>query len=89
MFYDVEFDKEYTLKEFFDFILTNKLDEWGSVSISEKEESFYFCETVFEYNRGELKTLKLSEDELSKKIGVARANGGYSLMNYYVTILPS
>ena len=36
--YEVDLDKEYTLQEFIDAILTNKKDEWGEIKIAKRKE---------------------------------------------------
>lgn len=72
--YEVVFDKEYTVKEFIDYILTR--NEWGCIRIKYSRKD---CE----YKRNELLG-SLPQEYLDKKIKSARACGGWSNMDYSI-----
>jgi hypothetical protein len=75
-FFQVILDKEYTVKELLDIVLTIK-DEWGTFSIT----GFSYCE----YKYGKLLT-NLDEEDLNKKVINVSASGGLSRMDYYIKV---
>lgn len=81
--YDVELDKEYTVREFITEVLINRPNEWGDI---------YYCEGVkirlvddphCEYRYGILLTT-LPEEILDKKVIYVTAHGGWSSMDYFI-----
>ena len=74
--YDVILDREYTVKELLDTVVNIK-GEWGYFSVKNGSS----CE----YKWGELLS-SLKEDDLNKKVLKVGASGGWSRMDYYVTV---
>lgn len=82
--YDVIFDKEYTVFEFIQAVKdTGK--EWGYIGIKNKEEPF-FGKPKCEYNRGVVFNSEFTTDVLSNVVVSARADGGWSRMDYLLVI---
>ena len=80
--YNVILDKEYTVE---DFIKTTLLrsDEWGYIGIF--DEKSIFGNLNCEYRHGNLKT-HLPNEYLSKKVVRVMARGGWTMMNYILTV---
>lgn len=80
--YVIELEKEYTVQEFIDAVLL-KSDEWGYIGIEHKLATFGkpFCE----YKYGQL-LYELPKEILNKKVVSVRAHGGYTRMDYCLTI---
>jgi len=75
--YDVILDKEYTVKELLDTVVSIK-SEWGYFVVKNGSG----CE----YKWGELLS-NLKEKDLNKKVVKVSASGGWSRMDYYVMVL--
>lgn len=84
VWYDLEFDEEVTTKDFIEHILTKK-DEWGGINIVKCGESIWNSKYGCEYSHGKLKS-SLPEDILNKPVVSGIANGGWSLMSYFLYI---
>lgn len=83
--YDVLLDKEYTVQELIDEILTQK-DEWGIIGIGNEWTHFaQNCEYCCKYDHGKLLSF-LPARLLDKPINKVEADGGWSLMNYCITL---
>ena len=85
--YEVIFDKEYTVKEFLDFVMSDDNEaNWGYISII-KEESNYIVKNMCRvgYNKMLPKHTNITE-YANAKITKVRANGGCGRMDYYLTI---
>lgn len=76
--YEVFFDKEYTIKEVIDKILTRK--EWGYIGISAPGE--IFGKPVCEYRGDKIITDPLPEEYLNKTVKSCRASGGWTRMDW-------
>jgi hypothetical protein len=72
--YSVELDKDYSVKDFIENVLTIK-GEWGYISIKGKSS----CE----YKYGKLLS-ELPPDLLVVKVLNVKASGGWSRMDYYI-----
>lgn len=82
-FYDVVLDKEYTVKEFIDAVLSERSDEWGEISIS-KERCLNASPSI-EYRYGNIVSDPTVMDiVLDRKITSVKAHGGWSLMDYWL-----
>lgn len=81
--YKVILDKEYTVGEFIETVLGRK-GEWGYIGI-EYGRSF-FGNPNCEYKWGKLITPNLPDDFLPLKISSMRADGGWSRMDYLITL---
>lgn len=85
--YEVSFDRDYTVKEFLDFVMSdeNKAN-WGYISIiKESKKQIVMNERRVAYNKMLPKHINISE-YANAKIIKARANGGWGSMDYYLTI---
>lgn len=83
--YHVNLDKEYTLQEFIDAVLTIK-GEWGYIKIAKRDCAWYNY-PVIEYRRGEITNKpNLAEKVYSYKVKSVSANGGWTRMDYIVTL---
>uniref|UniRef100_UPI004056BC1B hypothetical protein n=1 Tax=Alistipes sp. TaxID=1872444 RepID=UPI004056BC1B len=80
--YAVELDKEYTVQEFVTAVLS-KSKEWGYIGIEHKLATF--GEPHCEYRYGQLLS-ELPPETLCKKVISARAHGGYTRMDYYLSV---
>ena len=81
--YEVILDKEYTVREFINTVLTNEPREWGSIGIIKR--GAVFGDPCCEYRCGELLS-HLPDDILDRNIDWACAHGGWSLMNYQLRL---
>lgn len=80
--YSVKLGREHTVKEFVDLVLS-ETDEWGHIGV--ERPGHIFGEPNCDYKHGQLLN-GLPEEILDKKITSVRANGGYSRMDYLLTI---
>lgn len=80
--YDVILDKEYTVKEFVDTVLTRD-GEWGYIYVMHMEDKSLFENPHCEYRYGELLS-NLPEEVLDRKISDVSAGGGWSSMDYFL-----
>lgn len=71
--FNVILDKEYTVKELIDEILTTRPREWGDINVNGK--------LICKYSKGQLIT-QPDQSHLSEKIEKAWSVGGWSLMTY-------
>lgn len=82
-YYEIIFDKSYTVQEFIEAVLRVHPDEWGYFVIDEGK--YFFENPRIDYKYGELE-LRFSEEILHKTILSAKADGGWSMMNYSLKI---
>lgn len=75
--YSVELGKVKTLKDMLDTITTNPM-EWGNIEVEKIKKT---CE----YKCGKV-SHNFNEQELNSEILECVASGGWSMMNYYVTL---
>lgn len=82
--YDVILDKEYTVEDFINVILSERFDEWGSIEIYElyRQVSRFSCE----YKYGKMMASSLPDEYLRKKIFKVSAHGGYTRMDYTLLV---
>lgn len=76
--YDVILDKEYTVKEFVETVVSRD-GEWGYIGIAAKGS--IFGDPHCEYKWGKL-LYDLPEEIHNKKVISAKAHGGWSRMDY-------
>ena len=84
--YSVDLDKEMTLNEFIDEVLS-RTREWGYIGIKYSPYTI-FGDTKCEYAYGQFKgpgKEVFSENELNRKIRHICANGGWSRMDYLIS----
>ena len=78
--YWVELDKDYTVEEFIQTVLTIKY-EWGYIKIHQRPPVSFFDYPECEYRHGKLLT-NLPQEYLYKPVKFAEAAGGWSRMDY-------
>lgn len=83
--YRVNLDKEYTLQEFIDAVLTNK-NEWGWIKIAKRDCAMYNYPS-FGYRYGEIQTeANIPESVYAYKVKSVISSGGWTRMDYIVTL---
>lgn len=71
-----------TVEEFIEQILIDEPNEWGGIYNGMRE-------IIADYKRGEV-TFRDGYDSIKhKKISSVQAHGGWSMMDYYLTLYPS
>jgi len=76
--------KNITLKEAIDYIVSTYKEEWGVISIL--DGSVYEKRHCLEYDRGEIVHDYFTSKEKELIVSGGMANGGWSLMNYDLTV---
>lgn len=79
--------KDYTVREFIEDILKEREDEWGYIGIHGKEFISVFGYPSCQYSYGKLTTETLPESFLNRKIQYVSANGGWTRMDYLITLV--
>lgn len=82
--YILDFDQEYTVKEFIETVLNEIGTEWGRIEIF--DEYRIYDKHECEYCHGKLKSKPLPEENLIKKIKRATAHGGWGNMDYHIVV---
>lgn len=84
--YAVELDKEYTVGQLIDVILTRAgtLREWGNIGIYDGES--IFGNPKCEYAYGRLGNGNMPSEFLAKKVIKVKADGGWSYMNFMLWV---
>lgn len=77
--YSITLDKEYTVREFIETVLTELSGEWGYFGIN--ADGSIFGNPCCEYKWGKLLS-SLPEEYLDKKITKVTGDGGWSRMDY-------
>ena len=78
--YNIQLDKDYTVKEFIETVLKELSKEWGYIGIYDKGS--WFGKPCLEYKRGKVITDEKLEDYADKQIIEVTADGGWSRMDY-------
>lgn len=81
--YKVILDREYTVKEFISEVLLIK-GEWGYIGIKSKDNP-WLGDPHCEYRYGKL-LVNLPDDAMEKKVVSVKADGGWSRMDYLITV---
>lgn len=82
--YVITLNKSYTVREFIDEVLANRTDEWGTIGIRDNipwSKGTPQCE----YRKGRLIT-NMPDEVMDKKIQNITADGGWSNMDYLITL---
>ena len=79
--YDSELLKPFSVKEFVEAVLEDE-KEWGYINI----ESNIHPSASLEYSHGEIVNNNIGEAELEKTVTSLKANGGWSRMDFLITI---
>ena len=83
--YKVTLDKEYTLQEFIDAVLSNER-EWGYISVAKRDCALYNY-PAFSYRYGEIYgEPNLPEEVYGYKVKSVTASGGWPRIDYIVTL---
>lgn len=85
--YDVILDREYTVGEFI-FTVLSSIDEWGCIMIGDDPsetpiETYLSGKKRYEYRHGKILS-DVPEDLLNKKVDCAKADGGWTRMDYFI-----
>lgn len=83
--YDVKFDKPHTVGEFVNEVLTTRKNEWGSFDLRHNGCGYFDRFLSVKYRYGEL-IGELPEDITKLSIIGATAYGGWSAMDYNITV---
>lgn len=85
--YDVQLDKEYTVKEFLETILTHKADEWGGIYFMVRSKKLFWQNPSCEYKNGSRvgpAWASILTRYGSRRIVRACSDGGWTRMDYYI-----
>lgn len=80
--YAVEFPEGLTVKEFISLVVNENPDEWGRIALG------WIRPTLAEYNHGSIVYTELFHKYKTREIFKIEANGGWSLMDYNITLKP-
>lgn len=86
--YNVKLDREYTVKDFIDTVLSERNGEWGYIGIY-NQSAFagrHFGNPKLEYRYGKIVTGNFTEDVLRKEVKDVSASGGWSRMDYVLKV---
>lgn len=85
--YNALLNHEYTVREFVEEVLKEKPDEWGSFVVTTDLKHIYNgSRGRCEYNKGNI-TKGFERAEIAEmKIKEVKANGGWSLMQYFIKV---
>lgn len=81
--FTVILDKNYTVKEFIDQIVKQRRNEWGYFRLKMKKDPF--GKRICEYRNGEYGDILLP-DILNRDIEIVSAHGGWSAMDYIISL---
>lgn len=86
--YGIILDREYTVKDFIDTVLTERTYEWGYIGIYDQSDFVgrHFGNPNVEYSHGKITTDNFTEDILSKEVKDVSASGGWSRMDYILKV---
>lgn len=85
--YDVDLDREYTVEEFINAVITNRKDEWGAIRLYRyKSTSRFDAMLVCEYKHGKVTVYNLTDHIANQKVTFANAHGGWTAMDYWLKI---
>lgn len=85
--YDVQLDKEYTVKEFLETVLTQKANEWGAFYLMVRSKKLFWQNPSCEYKNGNrigLAWASILTRYGSRRIVRACSDGGWTRMDYYI-----
>ena len=85
--YDVQLDKEYTVKEFLETVLTQKADEWGGIYFMVRSKKLFWQNPSCEYKNGNRigpAWASILTRYGSRRIVRACSDGGWTRMDYYI-----
>lgn len=80
--YAVEFPEGLTVKEFIPLVVNENPDEWGRIALG------WIRPTLAEYRHGSIVYTELFHKYKTREIFKIEANGGWSLMDYNITLKP-
>ena len=85
--YDVQLDKEYTVKEFLETVLTQKADEWGGIYFMVRSKKLFWQNPSCEYKNGSRvgpAWASILTRYGSRRIVRVCSDGGWTRMDYYI-----
>lgn len=86
--YDIKFDREYTVKDFIDHVLSERTNERGHIGIYNPTcfVGKHYGHPNVEYRYGKIIDDNFADDILSKQIKSASSSGGWSRMDYVLKV---
>ena len=81
--YDVRIEGKCTVREFVESVLKEKPGEWGTFEIV-KDIKYISRVDDCEYKKGEITRNFRRAENAEKEIEEIKANGGWSMMNYFI-----
>lgn len=85
--YDVQLDKEYTVKEFLETVLKQKADEWGAFYLMVRSKKLFWQNPSCEYKNGNRigpAWASILTRYGNRRIVRACSDGGWTRMDYYI-----
>ena len=79
--YEIKFTEEMTVEEFIKIAVAENLNEWGEFKYG------WQSPVIAEYNRGEISYTEEYEKVKNRTVNKATANGGWSFMAYFLSIV--
>lgn len=80
--YEIRLEKGYTVSEFIETVLKERINEWGYISIKKKDAGVLNCG----YKYGKIISEQLPKEVLSKHINRVSASGGWTRMDYKIEL---
>lgn len=87
--YNIVLHEKCTVREFVEYVLNNKSNEWGYIGINNPEKNPFFGYPNIQYSCGRIKAGYIIEDFgefLDKPIINVTASGGWSRMDYILYV---
>lgn len=82
--YTVQLNGEYTVRDFIDKVLAERSNEWGKFCIFTGHQVFTYPKC--EYRYGSIVSNELEDHIFDMSILSISANGGWSVMDYLITL---
>lgn len=83
--YRVNLDKEYTVREFINWVILKKYEYLGFIGIKDKNSTSPYGNPYCSYNKGKQET-DLPDEIMCQKIVSVNARGGWSRMDFLITL---
>ena len=84
--YEFALEKEKTVEDVVNWILENKLGEWGNIYINNKEQSFWDHLARCEYDHQSIKEESPLNKFLKQEVDGMSANGGWGRMDFVIFV---
>lgn len=84
--YDFRLQNEKTVEDVIEWILENKLGEWGDISVNADNRSVYHHTAKCEYTNHSIKGDPIPDEYLTREVKEMTANGGWGRMDFVIFI---